>query len=39
MIRVIQPLYQLSSPVNNPAFDKVVKAMSISEKFGPAFLR
>lgn len=39
MVRVIQPLYQLSSPANHPAFDKVVKAMMMSDKYASAFMR
>lgn len=39
MVRVIQPLYQLSSPANHTAFDRVVKAMMTSDKYASAFMR
>jgi hypothetical protein len=39
MIRVLKPLYQLSSPINNPAFDNAIKTMTASEKYGSGFTR
>ncbi|KAJ9101119.1 hypothetical protein QFC21_003337 [Naganishia friedmannii] len=39
MIRVIRPLYRLSTPANHPKFDKVVKAIATSEKWGSAFAK
>ncbi|KAJ9110694.1 hypothetical protein QFC19_001523 [Naganishia cerealis] len=39
MIRVIRPLYRLSTPANHPNFDKVVKAISVSEKWSAMFTK